>query len=104
VSIATTTDHVLLAARLELERTERERVFREVDQLITWGCDQVELVNLAGGGACPPVVADLVEHLQLLAGGPVARPASSSWEAHEELLHLAAVLLGLPELDDEEVS
>jgi hypothetical protein len=98
VSIATTHVLIVRAERIERERTYPQRYLRHVDRLINWALDQVERVTLAGGGECPCVVGDLVEQLQLLAAEPTARPITSS-EAHEQLLHLAAVLLGLPEDD-----
>ena len=88
------------AYREERERTYPDRVYRQVSEAIDRACDQVELVNLAGGGECPAAVAVVLAQLQRLAGEP-AFCQPTSWEAHEELFRLSSVLLGRPEAETE---
>ncbi len=83
------------AEREEQERRYPARLYRALSRAIDEACEEVELVNLAGGGACPGRAGALIEYLQLLAGEPVAKPETSV-QAHEVLFHLAAVLLGRP--------
>jgi hypothetical protein len=84
----------------EHRRRYDERVYRRVSSAIDRACDEVERVNLAGGGECPPAVCALVAQLQRMAGEPVGTP-STSLKAHEELFRLSSVLLGRPEADVE---
>jgi hypothetical protein len=86
--------------RAEHERSYPERLYRSLSLAIDQACDQVEHVNLRGGGACPAAVGGFIEYLQLLAGEPGARPGTSA-AAHEELFRLSSVLLGRPQADDE---
>jgi hypothetical protein len=89
------------ARRDHLERTYSDRLHRRVSNAIDTACDQVELVNLAGGGDVPPAVRVVLAQLQRLAGERTSSPATS-WEAHEELFRLSCVLLGRPEVDAED--
>jgi hypothetical protein len=90
-------DRVQLAER---RRTYPERLHRRVSSAIDRACDQVERVNLAGGGECPSAVGTVIAQLQRLAGEEIVRPTTSG-EAHEELLRLSTVLLGRSEADVE---
>jgi hypothetical protein len=99
-SIAAACADLERAARTELERTYPERLYRAVRDAIDEACDEVELVNLAGGGDCPRRVAGLIEYLQRLAREPVALPGTSV-EAEDVLFHLSDALLGhADDLDD----
>ena len=97
-SIAGTFADMVRAELAERERTYPDRLFRSVSRAIDNACDQVELVNLAGGGPCPQRVSSLLAQLQTMAGEPVSGPLTSI-EAHDELMRLSCVLLGRPDGD-----
>jgi hypothetical protein len=56
----------------------------------------MEGINLAGGGACPVEVSDLVVELRRLADEVSPSRPRSAREAHDELLRLSSVVLGRP--------
>ncbi len=82
-------------ALAESERTYPDRLYRSLSGHIDEACDQVERVNIAGGGECPKPVGAFVEYLQLLAGEPAVGPGTSG-QALDELFRLSSVLLGRP--------
>jgi hypothetical protein len=96
--IVNTFEAVEYAERAEHERTYPDRLYRLLSRQIDQACDHVELVNLAGGGACPDEVGRFVEQLQRQAGEPTDRPRTSA-QAHDQLFRLSSVLLGRPESD-----
>jgi hypothetical protein len=94
--IIDTFNAVASAERAEHERTYPDRLYQLLSRQIDQACDEVERVNLAGGGPCPDEVGRFVEQLQRQAGGPTDRPRTSA-QAHDELFRLSSVLLGRPE-------
>lgn len=75
-----------------------DRLYRLLSRQIDQACDQVELVNLAGGLDCPSEVGAFVAQLQRQAGEMADRPLTTT-KAHDELFRLSCVLLGRPEGD-----
>jgi hypothetical protein len=94
-SIAQAYADIVAAHVADRRRTYGERLYRHLSRIIDLACEQVEQVNLTGGGSCPTAVGDLVAQLDVLAGQPAPTPATS-YEAHERLLDLSSVLLGRP--------
>jgi hypothetical protein len=93
--IVDTFEAVEHAERVEQERRYPDRLYRLLSRQIDQACDQVERVNLAGGGSCPDDVRAFVGYLQLQAGEAANRPRTSA-HAHDELFRLSSVLLGRP--------
>jgi hypothetical protein len=98
-SIAAATAELERAVRTERRRTYSDRLYRTVRAAIDRACDEVELINLAGGGDCPPRVSALIEYLHKLAGRSVELP-STSQQALDQLFDLADELLGHAGDDD----
>jgi hypothetical protein len=83
------------AAQVAREVAYPDRLYRLLSRQIDQACDQVELVNLAGGLDCPADVANYIEQLQRQAGEATDRPRTTV-QAHDELFRLSCVLLGRP--------
>jgi hypothetical protein len=92
-SIAAASADMERDARVHLERTYPERLYRAVRSAIDEACEELELVNLAGGGECPPRVAAVIRYLVQLAGKPVELPDTCQ-QALDLLFDLACHLLG----------
>jgi hypothetical protein len=80
-------------ARAHLVRSYPERLYRAVRSAIDEACDELELVNHAGGGECPPRVAALIRYLLQLTGKPV-EPPDTSQQALDLLFDLADKVVG----------